>query len=117
MKILTGFRVLGLLAQLVEQRTFKPLPAAAAPVFPRVPYRAEVTERQRTPGNTPFDTPCVDVEPVFRHTEATHAREAHAAAFDAFAKVALAYFENPSTELQAACRAAAFVVRTMRKVG
>jgi len=117
MKILTGFRVLGLLAQLVEQRTFNPLPANATPIFSAASQHAEVTERQRTPGNAPFDTPCVDVEPVFRHTEATHAREAHAAAFDAFAKVALAYFENPSTELQAACEAAAFVVRTMQKVG
>ena len=101
---------------MVEQRTFKPLPAAAAPVFSRVPHRAEVTERQRAPGNTPFDTPCVDVEPVFRHTELSAARAARAAAFDAFTKLALAYFENPSTELQAACRAAAFVVRTTQKV-
>lgn len=45
------------------------------------------------------------------------AQVARAAAFDAFAKLALAYFENPSTELRAACEAAAFVVRTMQKVG
>lgn len=45
------------------------------------------------------------------------AQAARAAAFDAFAKLALAYFQNPSTELQAACEAAAFVVRTMQKVG
>jgi len=44
------------------------------------------------------------------------AQAARAAAFDAFAKLALAYFENPSMELQAACEAAAFVVRTMQKV-
>ena len=45
------------------------------------------------------------------------AQAARAAAFDAFAKLALAYFENPSMELRAACEAAAFVVRTMRTVG
>jgi hypothetical protein len=45
------------------------------------------------------------------------AQAARAAAFDAFAKLALLYFENPSTELRAACEAAAFVVRTMQKVG
>ena len=50
------------------------------------------------------------------HPEAEQLSAARAAAFDAFAKLALAYFENPSTELQAACEAAAFVVRTMQKV-
>ena len=50
-------------------------------------------------------------------TQPDEARTAYAAAFDAFARLALTYFENPSTELQAACEAAAFVVRTMQKVG
>ena len=45
------------------------------------------------------------------------ARAAYAAAFDAFARLALSYFENPSDELRAACEAAALVVRTVDKVG
>lgn len=45
------------------------------------------------------------------------ARAAYAAAFDAFARLALSYFENPSTELREACEAAALVVRAAQKVG
>jgi hypothetical protein len=45
------------------------------------------------------------------------ARAAYAAAFDAFARLALSYFENPSTELRDACEAAALVVRTVQKAG
>jgi hypothetical protein len=45
------------------------------------------------------------------------ARAAYAAAFDAFARLALSYFENPTDELRAACEAAALVVRTVQKVG
>jgi len=45
------------------------------------------------------------------------ARAAYAAAFDAFARLALSYFNNPSDELRAACEAAALVVRAARKVG
>jgi hypothetical protein len=45
------------------------------------------------------------------------AHAAYAAAFDAFARLALSYFENPSDELRTACEAAALVVRTTQKVG
>jgi hypothetical protein len=45
------------------------------------------------------------------------ARAAYAAAFDAFARLALIYFKNPSDELRAACEAAALVVRAAQKVG
>ena len=49
--------------------------------------------------------------------ESSAAEAARAAAFDAFTRLALAYFENPSVELRAACEAAPLVVRTMQKVG
>jgi hypothetical protein len=49
--------------------------------------------------------------------ELDEARAAYAAAFDAFARLALAYFENPSTELRDACEAAALVVRAAEKAG
>lgn len=70
-------------------------------------------------GETPVDptkprkTPVV----VVQECRADPLRAVHAAAFDAFAKLALAYFEAPTDELRTACEAAALVVTTLRKVG
>lgn len=49
--------------------------------------------------------------------ELDEARAAYAAAFDAFARLALSYFDSPTDELRAACEAAALVVRTAQKAG